>query len=88
LNLNSLKFFVDDFILKNSFFSYTGFVEQLMNHAFYIQFFNFNLFNFYFSSFVYGLNTNFIFKSFESAFDSFLKILYVDTVTLPINGFL
>lgn len=87
-NLNSLKFFVDDFIFKNCLFSYTGFVEQLMNHAFYIQFFNFNLFNFYFSSFVYGLNTNFIFKSFESVFDNFLKILYVDRVSLPVNGFL
>lgn len=86
-NLTLLKFFVDDFILKKSFFSYTVFVEQLIKHASYVNFFNLYFFNLYFSSFIYGLNNNFIFKSIDIVIANFLTSS-LDKTVLSMGGFL
>lgn len=87
-NLNSLKFFVDDFILKNSFFSYTNFIQQLMVHAFYVQFFNFNFFNFYYGSFIYGINKNFTLKSLNVVINGFLNVFHANNWLAFQKGFL
>lgn len=62
-------------------------MEQLIKHASYVNFFNLYFFNLYFSSFVYGLNNNFIFKSIDIVIATFLNPS-VDKTALSISGFL